>query len=87
MLSVSNAAMTQLANSLQAAANEEEAGVCFRIVQKDELNLALTLSEPAPTDMTFDHEGGTVLAVPKDLHDFCDGKNLDVNDEGNLEIA
>lgn len=87
MLSVSNAAMAQLAHTLQSALGDENDARCFRIVQRDESTLALSLSEPAPTDTTLEHEGSTVLAVPRELHDFCDGKSLDYNKEGKLEIA
>jgi hypothetical protein len=87
MLSVSNAAMTQLSNTLQSVSDGDDDARCFRIVPKDETNLTLSLAKPTPTDMTFEHDGNTVLAVPEELHDFCDGKSLDVNDDGKLELA
>lgn len=87
MLSVSNAAMLQLHNALQSVAGSEEDQRCFRIVPRDEKNLGLSLASPAPTDKTYEFEGATVLAVPKELDGVCDGKSLDVNDDGKLELA
>lgn len=87
MLSVSNAAMEQLSDRLQSVSSGDEDARCFRIVPKDETNLALSLTEPAPSDTTFEHGGNTVLAVPKELNDLCGDKSLDVNDDGKLELA
>jgi hypothetical protein len=87
MLSVSNAAMVQLSSKLQSMSEGGEDARCFRIVPRDESNLALNLMEPAPGDTTFQHNGSTVLAVPEELNDFCSDKSLDVNDDGKLELA
>lgn len=87
MLTVSNAAMTQLHNSLKSVSDTDTHGKCFRIIPRGEAQLALSFAEPAATDKKFEHDGETVLAVPKELQESCAGKTLDVNDDGKLELA
>lgn len=86
MLSVTHAAMQQLNTSLKSVYGSDSAEKCFRIIPMDETSMTLSLSEPAATDQTFEYEGNTVLALPKELHIYCDNKRLDVNDDGKLEI-
>ena len=87
MLSVTNSALKQLHHSLQAVSDTEEESKCFRIMPKDKTSLTLNYSEPAANDTTFEFEGKVVLAVPKELEEFCNDKSLDVNSEGRLELA
>ncbi len=88
MLSVTSSALKQLHQSLQAVTDaEDESTKCFRITPKDQSSLTLNFSEPAANDTTFEFEGKVVLAVPKELEEFCDDKSLDVNSEGRLELA
>lgn len=87
MLSVTDPALQQLHDSLVAISDENSSEKCFRIMPKDDRNLTLEYSVPADSDMTFDFNERTVLAVPKELEDICSNKNLDVNQEGKLELA
>jgi hypothetical protein len=87
MLSVSNAAMEQLSDTLQSVSGDTDEELCFRIIPKDATSLTLSLTAPEPTDRTFDHDGTTVLAVPQELDQFCANKSLDVNEDGKLELA
>lgn len=87
MLSVSNAAMEQLNTSLKTVFGSDKMEKCFRIVPMDESSMTLSLSEPAATDETFEYDGNTVLALPKELQPFCADKRLDVNDDGKLELV
>ena len=87
MLAVTDAAMLQLHNTLQSATKEDNDSRCFRIVPKDNTHLTLSLAEPAASDTTFEHEGDTVLAVPRELKEFCESKSLVLNDDGKLELA
>ena len=87
MLSVSNAAMQHLHQSLTSIANSEAAGKCFRIVPKENRYLTLSLAEPAPSDKTFEFEGDTVLALPQELKTFCSDKSLDLDENGKLELS
>lgn len=87
MLSVTNSALKQLHQSLQSVSDTDEESKCFRIMPKDNTSLTLNYSEPAANDTTFEFEGKVVLAVPKELEEFCTDKSLDVNSEGRLELA
>ena len=87
MLSITNAALQQLHDSLAAVSDGDDSEKCFRIIPKDESNLALNYSSPATGDTTFKFNDRTVLAIPRELEDFCSGKSLDVNDDGKLELA
>jgi hypothetical protein len=88
MLSVSNSALKQLHQSLQAVSDtDDENTKCFRITPKDQSSLTLNYSEPAANDTTFEFGGKVVLAVPSELEEFCNDKSLDLNAEGRLELA
>lgn len=87
MLSVTNSALQQLHQSLAAVSEGNNSEKCFRIMPKDDRNLTLEYSMPAESDTTFDFQDRTVLAVPKELEDVCSDKNLDVNQDGKLELA
>lgn len=84
MLSVSTPALQQLHSSLMASTDADK---CFRLMPKDAANLTLKYMELQEDDRTFEFDGRTVLAVPKELETFCTDKVLDVNDEGRLELA
>ena len=84
MLSVSNPALQQLHGSLPESVS---ANKCFRIMPQDESNLTLKYMEVEESDTTFEYEERTVLALPEDLVPLCENKKLDVNDEGQLELA
>ena len=87
MLAVTNAAISHLHDSLKAIENSDAEGKCFRIVPRNGANLGLSLAEPEPTDKKYEHEGETVLALPKELQPGCAGRTLIVNDDGKLEIT
>jgi hypothetical protein len=87
MLTVTNAALEQLHDSLAAVSDGDDSEKCFRIMPKDDSNLTLNYSSPATSDTTYKFNDRMVLAIPKELEDFCSGKNLDVNADGRLEIA
>lgn len=84
MLSVNTPALQQLHSSLMASIEPDK---CFRIVPKDSANLTLRYMELQVDDRTFEFDGRTVLALPKELEPLCANKVLDVNDEGVLELT
>jgi len=84
MLSVSNPALQQLHVSLPESVN---ANMCFRIMPQDESNLTLKYMEVEDSDTTFEYEERTVLALPRELAPLCENKRLDINDDGQLELA
>lgn len=84
MLSVSAPALEQLHTSLMSSADTSK---CFRIVPKDEATLTLRYMEFEDSDETYDMKGRTVLALPAALVPYCKDKNLEVDGEGNLELA
>jgi hypothetical protein len=54
---------------------------------KDDANLKLKYMKVEDSDTIFEYEGHTVLALPRELIGFCENRSLDVNDEGQLELA
>jgi hypothetical protein len=64
----------------------EQEGKCYRVVPKDDKLLTLKLAKPSPTDVTFEHDGAVVLAVPKALRPFFKDKALDIDSSGNLQL-
>jgi non-specific serine/threonine protein kinase len=50
-------------------------------------SLKLSLAKPAPDDATVEHDGVTVLALPKILQSFVKNKSLDVDSGGNLRFS
>jgi len=83
MLSVSTPALEQLHSSLSASTSDDK---CFRIVPKDTATLTLKYTEIESGDTTFDFNGRTVLALPRELEPYCADKNLEVNDDGGLVL-
>jgi hypothetical protein len=43
--------------------------------------------EVADSDTTFEYQERTVLALPEELSPLCENKTLDLNNEGQLELA
>jgi hypothetical protein len=84
MLDVSDAAKEQLHKSLSAT---DEKDKCYRLIPVDGKSLKLSLAKPAPDDATVEHEGMTVLALPKILQSFVRNKSLDVDSSGNLRFS
>lgn len=84
MLSVSTPALEQLHSSLLSST---DTGKCFRIVPRDEATLTLRYMEFEDSDETFEVQGRTVLALPDALVPYCRDKNLDVGEDGKLELA
>lgn len=87
MLSVTKTALKQLYDSLSAASDADDNAKCFRLMPKDASNLTLSYLEPDAGDRTFEFNGRTVLALPKELESYCSDKKLDVGEHGKLEIA
>lgn len=86
MFELTDAAGAQLHKSLTGNRIPAQDGKCFRVVPKDDKNLTLKLAKPAPSDVTFEHDGVTVLALPKALRPFFKGKSLDIDKGGQLKL-
>ena len=84
MLSVSNPALQQLHNSLPESVN---ANMCYRIMPHDDSNLTLMYLTVEDGDRTYEYQERTVLALPRELAPLCENKRLEINDEGQLELA
>lgn len=84
MLSVSNPALKQLHGSLPKPNGSNK---CFRIMPRDETNLTLKYMEVEESDTTFEYQKRIVLALPKELGSLCENKMLDINSDGQLELA
>jgi hypothetical protein len=88
MLKVTDAALQRLLNAVHEAQDPETttSDACFRIVPNDGASLGLALQSPAPSDLTFEHEGTTVLAIPEALLQVCAQRTLDVDADGYLVL-
>lgn len=84
MLSVSDPALQQLHGSLPESNGADK---CFRIMPQDESTLTLKYMAVEEGDTTFEYLERTVLALPKELAPLCNNKRLDINNEGQLELA
>lgn len=84
MLSVSDPALQQLHTSLPGS---NSASKCFRIMPQDESNLTLKYMAVEESDTTFEYAERIVLALPKELAPLCENKRLDINNDGQLELA
>jgi hypothetical protein len=87
MLELTDAAKKTLHKSLQTADADEHQGKCFRIVPKDDQSLTLRLATPAPSDSVFEHEGDSILALPKALEPYFEDKSLDIDSAGKLMLS
>jgi len=87
MLQLTESAGQRLHRSLEAARMEDEEFRCFRIVPKDDRRLTLKVTKPASSDITIEHDGEVVLAVPKALRPFFRNKSLDIDKTGNLRLC
>ena len=87
MLQVSIRARNRLHQSLSSADGADLDDKCFRMVPTaHEHFLTLELDEPRDDDATYDHDGRTILAVPKSLQTKCANKRLQVGEQGELEF-
>ena len=87
MFSVTDTALENLHDSLHAFSADNAGSKCFRIIPTDARSLGLSYSEPAVSDTTYTFKDRVVLALPKELEDFCSEKTLDINDDGKLELV
>lgn len=87
MFELTEAAKSKLHSSLAAADKPEQRGKCFRVIPKDDHFLTLKLAKPVPSDTVFEHEGDKVLAMPKALQPFLEGRSLDIDNSGNLKLS
>lgn len=87
MFELTEAAKSKLHDSLVNADKPEQQGKCFRVVPKDDKFLTLKLATPAPSDAIYKHKGDSVLAMPKALQPFFEGKSLDIDDGGRLKLG
>jgi hypothetical protein len=86
MFDLTQNAGAQLHRALAAASMPDNEGKCFRVVPKDEKLLTLKIAKPAPSDSTYQYDGMMVLALPKALRPFFEGKRLDIDATGNLKL-
>ena len=77
MLNASDAACAFISELLTASEAPDESAVRFEL---DEDQLSMKLDEEKPGDVTFLHEGKTVLLVDAEMSEVLDGKTLDVED-------
>jgi hypothetical protein len=87
MFELTEDARNLLHTSLKKADGPEKQGRCFRVVPKDDKFLTLKLATPTPSDTVFTHKGDEVLAMPKALQPFFEGKCLDIDDSGKLKLC
>lgn len=87
MFELTEAAKSTLHKSLKKAQGTEQQGKCFRVVPKNDKYLTLKLASPTPSDTVFKHRGDEVLAMPKALQPFFEGKRLDIDDHGKLQVC
>ena len=87
MLTVSTAALKKIGTTIASMGNSHDDDPCLRMVREDEAGLALSFEPPQESDETYDYQGRTVLAVPRELSGFCEDKTLDVDDSGNLLLG
>jgi hypothetical protein len=87
MFELTEAAKSRLHKSLEKADRPEQQGKCFRVVPKDDKCLTLKLATPAPGDTIFRHQGDDVLAMPKALRPFFEGKSLEIDNSGKLMLC
>ena len=84
MLDVTDAAKKQLHKALD---NMNQKDKCYRLIPADGKSLKLKLARPAPGDSTIEHDGVTVLALPKVLKSFVRNRSLDVDSGGKLHFC
>lgn len=87
MFELTEAAKGQLHRSLSTTDKAALQGKCFRVVPKDDRSLTLKLATPTPSDTIFEHKGDKVLAMPKALQPFFEGKSLDIDKSGKLTLS
>jgi hypothetical protein len=87
MLTVSEAALQKFDDTITTMSESPDDGLCLRMVRSEESGLALSLEPAQSADTTFEYEGRTVLAVPDAYADFCDDKQLDLDESGSLTLV
>lgn len=87
MFELTDAAGARLYESLAGTRMQDNETKCFRVVPKDDKYLTLKLARPAPSDVTFEHDGALVLALPKALRPFFEDKSLDIDRCGKLKLV
>lgn len=88
MLSVSKTAKAHLHHHLEKPGKTDARDKCFRIVPTShDLFLTLKLARPKPDDKTYQHDGKTVLALPKSLQRVCRDRRLHIDDTGKLCLS
>jgi hypothetical protein len=86
MFELTEAAGQQLHKSLTKNRVPAREGKCFRVIPRDDKFLTLKLARPAPSDETYEHDGVTVLALPKALRPYFKNKSLDIDQSGDLRL-
>lgn len=84
MLSVTHSALQHFYNAIDQS---NDSGACFRMIAQADQTLGLILDSPAAGDKTYEHEGTTVLALPKGLAKTLSERTLDIDDGGQLVLA
>lgn len=87
MFELTEAARSKLHRSLEKAGTPEQQGKCFRVVPQNDKSLTLRLATPTPSDTVFTHKGDEVLAMPRALEPFFEGKRLDIDNTGKLKLC
>lgn len=59
---------------------------CLRLIKKGS-RFSISFEVPRSDDQIVHHRGQSVVAVPENIADDLSGKTLDVNYEGQLELA
>jgi hypothetical protein len=78
MINVTPEARSRLAEALDTIDSPDAVDACFRLVPTEQNQLAMALAEPEEGDVTIEEDGKTVLALPPQIADLCDGRTLDV---------
>lgn len=73
--------------SLATADRTDQQGKCFRVVPNSDDNLTLKFAKPAPSDTIYEHDGDSVLALPKALAQHLENKCMDVDSNGKLVVS
>jgi hypothetical protein len=84
MLTVTDAALGRLSDALSQNEPPRNKDDCFRMTISDEQTFSIAVQPPEPGDHTFDREGETVLAVPREISKALSSSILDLGDNGGL---
>ncbi len=78
MLTVTEAAMDKLKETLKANTNDQETSL--RLTMKPAGQLGLVLDKISPADSIVEHEGEKVLIISHEIAELLKGAKLDVED-------